>query len=131
METKIHLYCKTLPLQDLQPLILKLPCRDSTYLLTLPSQNVNNLKHNFATIGHFTLLYFTFVNELENKRENVYMTSTLVLVASISDIFTCVNSGNNIIIYGFMDTRFKNMFKTLFCKRCTDEVENIVTTTKA
>ena len=44
----------------------------------------------------------------------------IILLASISDCFTCLNSGVNIFIYGTLDTRFRNVFKTLFCKKCTD-----------
>ena len=66
----------------------------------------------------------------------LFFTSTathIVLIASISDCFTCMNSGVNIIIYGMMDTRYRNVFKTMFCKGCTGEIEaegGIVTRTK-
>ena len=43
----------------------------------------------------------------------------IILLASKSDCFTCLNSGINIFIYGTLDDRFRNVFKTLFCKRCT------------
>ena len=55
----------------------------------------------------------------------------IILLASKSDCFTCLNSGINIFIYGMLDVRFRNVFKTLFCKRCTDENTKFVGSTVA
>ena len=55
----------------------------------------------------------------------------IILLASISDCFTCLNSGVNIFIYGTLDARFRNVFKTLFCKKCTDETIKLEGSTAA
>ena len=55
----------------------------------------------------------------------------IILLASISDCFTCLNSGVNIFIYGTLDARFRNVFKTLFCKKCTDETTKLEGSTMA
>ena len=50
------------------------------------------------------------------------------LLASISDCFTCMNSGVNIFIYGTMDSRYRDAFKSLFCNGCTGETEGSIPT---
>ena len=77
-------------------------------------------KKLLAIIGSFFVLHIAISILFYAATQN-----PIPLLASLSDCFTCLNTGVNILIYGTLDTRFRNVFKTLFCKKCADGTINV------